>query len=614
MRIFTFSLALILTASIGFSQQVLQSSIATKAKINEQALTMPNYEKTKQTTANFRAPGDYSYFETFDTTATYPPAGWDTITITGLNWQHGTNGNPGGDAMISYSQAPETNRQVILVSPKWLIPTQNPRLVFDFSTSYYWLATFNTDDVRIMVSTDGGTTWTDTIWKEDDQTMVEASLVPWPYDNFVWYSAAIDLSSYAGDSITFGFYYKTNPGVGGHDGVSFYLDNVGILEEYSDNLILEKSNIDFENPGWYSNIPVYQPVGLVSDSAIVFNRGVNTQTNVLFDVSIDHGGTNDFSQTLTTSATGLTDLSMYVRDVYAASVNFMPDSTNFYTYTVTNSVSQDQTDQDLSNNSASWDFTMTCNEMARYNNLTRTLSVSDYSGGGNNDELGVIMYIPNPDTVQAMSFYCSQNTTVGTSCKAILYSNDGSGNWVSVIESDIRDITSADLGQIITLDFLTDGFTEIITGGGLYLVALQFYFDAATEDFRIGADDELPISETGYQNSVNLHLTGTWYYITSGVPTYTLIFNDHNCFTTGTENQVQLNTHIYPNPANTEIHIDNVTGATIYVYNMIGKKVFEITNANAFNTISVSELPSGTYIVKVINNSNVITKKINIVR
>ncbi|HIE15413.1 MAG TPA: T9SS type A sorting domain-containing protein, partial [Bacteroidales bacterium] len=45
-----------------------------------------------------------------------------------------------------------------------------------------------------------------------------------------------------------------------------------------------------------------------------------------------------------------------------------------------------------------------------------------------------------------------------------------------------------------------------------------------------------------------------------------------------------------------------------------GKKVFEITNANAFNTISVSELPSGTYIVKVINNSNVITKKINIVR
>ncbi len=612
----TFFLVAILMASMGFSQSVFQSSISAKAQINEQALTMPNYEKTRQTVTNFRAHRDVLYMETFDTTAAYPPAGWDTITITGLNWQHGTSGNPGGDAMISYSQAPEANRQVILVSPAWTVPANNARFLFDFSTSYYWLVDNNTDDMRIMVSTDGGTTWSDTIWKEDDQALVVASGVSGHYDNFTWYSASIDISAYAGQDITFGFYYKTNLGVGGHDGVSFYLDNVGMMEEWADNLVMENSNIDFQTSGWYSKIPVYQPIGLVSDSITVYNKGLNTQTNVHFDVSIDHGGTNDFSQSMTTSGSGLTDFATHVRDGYLMNVGFAPDSTNFFTYTLTNTIGQDQTDQDLSDNSGSWDFMMTCYEFSRYNNRTRTLSVADYNGGGNNDELGVIFYIPNPDTVASMTFYCSTSTTVGTSCKAIFYSQDPTtGDWTSVIESDIHDFTSADLGQRITLPFLTDGFTEIIHGGGFYLADLQFYFDPDTEDIRIGADDELPISETGYQNTVNLHLTGSWYYITSGVPTYTLNFIDHHCFAANTENQdVQMNTQIYPNPANTQLHVDNVEGATISIYNLVGEKVSELTNANKFNTLNTVDLAAGTYIVKVVNDNQVTTKTISIVR
>ncbi len=614
MKKITFFLAAFLMASMGFSQSILQSSISAKAQIDEEALTMPNYEKTKRTTANFRAPGDISYMEPFDTTAAYPPTGWDTVSIIGPNWQHGTNGNPDGDAMISYTQFPEANRQVILVSPVWTVPASNPRLLFDWSTSYYWLVGNNTDNVRVMISTDGGTTWTDTLWKEDDQALVAAGGNPWPYDNFEWYSASIDISAYAGQNVTFGFYYHTNVGVGGHDGVSFYLDNVGIMEEWADNLIMENSNIDFENPGWYSQIPVYQPIGLVNDSITVYNKGLNTQTNVHFDVSIKHGGTNDFSQTMTTSGTGLTDFASHVRDGYLMNVGFMPDSTNFYTYTLTNTIDQDQLDQDTTDNMGSWSFTMTCNYMARYNNMTRTLSVEDY-GGGNNDELGVIMYIPNPDTVASMSFYCSTSTTVGTSCKAILYSLDPvTGDWVSVIESDIHDFTAQDLGQVVTIPFIVDGFSEIIPGGGLYLVDLQFYFDPATEDIRVGADDELPISEVGYQNTVNLHLTGTWYYITSGVPTYVLNFIDHHCFSGAETQTTQMNVQIYPNPANTQLHVDNVEGATVSVYNLVGEKVFELANANKFNTLNTDNLAAGTYIVKVVNNNQVKTSKINIVK
>jgi len=618
MKKITFFLAAVLMASMGFSQSVSQSSISAKAQINKKALTMPNYEKTKKTTVNFRAPGDITYMETFDTTAAYPPAGWDTVTVTGLNWQLGTGGNPGGDAMISYTQAPEANRQVILVSPAWTVPASNARFLFDFSTSYYWLVSNNTDDVRLMISTDGGSSWTDTIWKEDDQALVEASGVAWPYDNFVWYSASIDISAYAGQDVTFGFYYKTNVGVGGHDGVSFYLDNVGIMEAWADNLVMENSNIDFQNPGWYSQIPTYQPLGLVSDSVTVYNKGTNTQTNVHFDASIEHGGTSDFSNSLTatTSDTPITDFASHVRDGYLMNVGFTPDSTNLYTYTLKNIIGQDQVDQDTSDNMGSWNFYMTDSTFARYNNRTRTLSVADYSGGGNNDELGVILYIPNPDTVSSLTFYCSTSTTLGTSCKAILYSSDGNGGWNSVIESDVHDFTAADLGHRITLPFLTDGFTEIITGGGLYLADLQFYFDASTEDIRVGADDELPISETGYQNTVNLHLTGTWYYVTSGVPTYTLNFHRSVPVTPVNVDAVDgnFNVSIYPNPANTQLHVNNVKGANVSVYNLVGEKVLELANANKFNTLNTANLAAGTYIVKVVNNNQVKTTKINIIK
>lgn len=614
MKKLTFLLVAIFMASMGFSQTVYQSSVNSKASIDETLTSMPNYESFGTMSQNLRAPGDITYLEPFDT---YLPTGWDTITMTGLNWQSHTGGNPGNCAAISYSDAPEANRQVILVSPVWTVPASNARFIFDWSTSYYWLAdpATNTDDLRIMISTDGGSTWADTIWKEDDQSYILAGGNTWPYDNFVWYSASIDISAYAGQDVTFGFFYSTNVGVGGHDGVSFYLDNVGIMEAWANNLTIQKNMIDFQNPGWYSQIPYTEPVGIVSDSSVVANLGLNTEPNVHFDVSIDHATTNDFFNSMTLSDNGWTDFGPDTFDTYTTTINFMPDTTSYDTYTLKNTVLSDSTDQDTTDNVASWNFFVTCNTFARFNDLTRTLSVASYTGGGNNDELGVIFYIPNPDTVDALNFYLSSSTTVGTSCKAILYSQDpATGDWVSVIESNIYDIQAGDPGTWITIPFLTDGFTEIIPGGGLYLASIQFYFDAATETFAVGADDEVPISETGYQNSVNLHLAGTWYYITAGVPTYTLIFKDHNCYPVSNNTQTQLDIQVYPNPANNQLHVDNIEGGTISVYNLIGEKVIELANANKFNTLNTSNLSSGSYIVKVVNDNQVKTTKINIVK
>ncbi|MEA3443636.1 MAG: choice-of-anchor J domain-containing protein [Bacteroidota bacterium] len=71
---------------------------------------------------------------------------------------------------------------------------------------------------------------------------------------------------------------------------------------------------------------------------------------------------------------------------------------------------------------------------------------------------------------------------------------------------------------------------------------------------------------------------------------------------------------IYPNPSTGLVNINNVEGASVVVYNVIGKVVTSIENANQFNTIDLSNYGVGTYFVKVITNDNTTTHKLSITK
>ena len=71
---------------------------------------------------------------------------------------------------------------------------------------------------------------------------------------------------------------------------------------------------------------------------------------------------------------------------------------------------------------------------------------------------------------------------------------------------------------------------------------------------------------------------------------------------------------VYPNPACNEIHIDNMAGAQISIFNIAGQEVMSIENASASATINVANLTEGLYIVRVVNGNEVATSKVNIVR
>ena len=72
--------------------------------------------------------------------------------------------------------------------------------------------------------------------------------------------------------------------------------------------------------------------------------------------------------------------------------------------------------------------------------------------------------------------------------------------------------------------------------------------------------------------------------------------------------------NIYPNPTKGELYITNAENSTIYVYNIIGEVLYSIDNAATVNTIDISSFAEGAYIVRIVSDKYVVTKKINLIK
>ncbi len=72
--------------------------------------------------------------------------------------------------------------------------------------------------------------------------------------------------------------------------------------------------------------------------------------------------------------------------------------------------------------------------------------------------------------------------------------------------------------------------------------------------------------------------------------------------------------NIYPNPASDIVIIENAENSKISIINMLGQVVFSQTLNNNNIKLNVSQIPNGTYLIRVENNNEVITKKLNVIR
>lgn len=83
-----------------------------------------------------------------------------------------------------------------------------------------------------------------------------------------------------------------------------------------------------------------------------------------------------------------------------------------------------------------------------------------------------------------------------------------------------------------------------------------------------------------------------------------------NIATGNQEYLVDNNVHIFPNPTNGMIQFLNVQNAEITICNTLGQMMTSVNSADSYQQIDMSTFENGTYIVKIVTEGNVITKKI----
>ena len=119
-----------------------------------------------------------------------------------------------------------------------------------------------------------------------------------------------------------------------------------------------------------------------------------------------------------------------------------------------------------------------------------------------------------------------------------------------------------------------------------------------------------------YQPNVELGAGPTIYYCNSKDARMSLIENYNwnivdgglNCSTLSLEEGNKLNISIYPNPVNETLMVTgNINKLTATIYNVLGQV---ITVQKITNTLDLSNLSKGNYIIKLNDDKNFIIKKV----
>lgn len=74
------------------------------------------------------------------------------------------------------------------------------------------------------------------------------------------------------------------------------------------------------------------------------------------------------------------------------------------------------------------------------------------------------------------------------------------------------------------------------------------------------------------------------------------------------------NLHVYPNPANQTLNIANVEQSELYIYNINGSLVKHIEKVEGNVQIDISNLANGAYFVKLVNDNEILTSKVNVLK
>lgn len=484
--------------------------------------------------------------------------------------------------------------------------SSNSSVILSFSEYYRYCCT-STAKLSVFVSTDG-TTFTEFDAKQP------AIAVNAPSTN--GFRKEINISSVAAGQATVYLIFK-------QQGASHYfweVDDINLDEANDNDMMLTNNYVHFgaDGSGWFNIIPLSQAVAMpIGFGGTVQNFGSATQTNVTLGIKINDGASDVHTGSQTITQSGVNTYATTLKDT------FLIDEANIFTptakgvYNVMHNLTQTETDQNPANNKDTMTFKVEDLWYARDNGVpTGWMGPQMWAGkGADGDMFGSSFNFFAKDTLAGLSFYCSSTTTFnGPVVIAHLFSYDGSG-WVDKLQSEPYDIAETDLGQWVTLPFNEDVDRTVGADAPttieqtIAVIEVSSYGDLATQEFRVGEDNK----SINFNYSTLWKLAGEtdWAYFTNydRTPMIRLMVKS----TTGINNNpvAKSSINVYPNPTNGIVNISNANNATINVYNMLGEVVMTASNVNSLDMSSLSE---GNYVVKVQTTKELVTKKVTLVK
>ena len=368
----------------------------------------------------------------------------------------------------------------------------------------------------------------------------------------------------------------------------WYIDNVKIATNSTNDLSVTSDYVGSAGL-FYTQIPTTQtaPIDFEVD---LFNGGVNTQTNVQYNINVNSGAFTGSSP-----STAIVSLDTMTLTVATA---FTPAALG--AYTVVHSITADSTDDIPTNNVVgNTAFSVTNYIYARDNGT----AAGSTSNGTDGFEVGNLFDIVAPQTLKAVDVRLlggANGTVVGTEVFVKIYSIDANGDFVFESESDPVIVVAGDLNTNRT--FVLSMPVNMVAG--TYLAVCGAY----SQGLKV-----VNAGTTDPQTSFLLDLfDNTWYYQTA-IPYVRLNFSP----TIGLdENSANLNSMIYPNPAdgilNIKLQSETQTAVSVSILDNTGKEVLSSnTDFNGTETMSlnIEDLSAGIYSVRLASETGVVTKK-----
>jgi len=449
---------------------------------------------------------------------------------------------------------------------------------------------FNDDACFVGVSTNG-TTWND--YQVNGLLVGNTSTV-----NGVTTSVNISADAAGQSTVYIRFMYKSQGGLPSHGcDYNWMVDDVTLSA--ADNYDLFLSKIMWGSNGAWGTLPYYQvPTAQVQDvlfCGITENLGLSTNSNIIFAAT-------STTPTYTGLSTAGVLASTEVDTFCVANLLSLPTSVSTTTVDFAVSDAVNTVDADMANNTLPGIDIDVTNFIYARDAGTQT---SSYNNSSLAYQMGNVFDIFADQTLYSANITVDDNTAVGSLIYAIIYAIDpGTGDFSELSRSDDYAVTSADLGNEITLEL--QSATDLAAGTSYLLVVGT---DGGSDFIVATAGTSEP------QTTYFLDETATWYYSTS-TPMVRMNFENQTGIDEVANN---FGVNVYPNPANAQTNVsfklNNESNVMISVSDLSGKTVYSnnlgSVKAGAHNsTLNTDSFSNGVYMVNVIANGVTSTQKL----